>query len=163
MMTSAQAGEWYQSELEEIIKEKKWQKRFMDLTSTIATWSKDPSTQVGALIVQPYKNRIVSMGFNGFPRNIADLAARLEDRETKYRYTIHAEMNAILHAREPLDGMDLYVSPLHPCVGCACAIIQTGIRRVFYRQPKDVERWRENFLTANAVLREAGIQVMELT
>lgn len=162
MMTSAQLNAHYQLDLEQLVQEKKWHERFMTLADTVGGWSKDPSTKVGALIVDPAKRRIVSMGFNGFPRGVADLAARLQDRDTKYRYTIHAEMNALLHAGEPVDGFDLYVSPLHPCVGCSCAIIQKGIKRVFYKQPKDVERWRENFLAANGVLREAGVEVVEM-
>ena len=75
----------------------KWDKRFLALASHIAGWSKDPSTQVGCVVVGPDRE-IRSTGFNGFPRGIEDSIARLENRELKYPLICHAEENAIMHA-----------------------------------------------------------------
>ena len=79
-----------------------WDKRFLELASVVGSWSKDPSTKVGAVIVNENK-QIVSMGYNGFPRGVRD-DYRLENRETKYNLIVHAEANAIIHAKESLEG-----------------------------------------------------------
>ena len=79
----------------------KWDIRFMELAKHISSWSKDPSTKTGAVITDT-RNRIVSMGFNGYPQNVPD--TDLHIRETKYAKVIHAEMNAILFAHRPLEG-----------------------------------------------------------
>jgi deoxycytidylate deaminase len=79
--------------------ETKWHKRYLELAKHISTWSKDPSTQVGAVVVTESGREYV--GYNGFPHGIADTEARLTDREKKYKLTIHAEKNALRKA-----GMD---------------------------------------------------------
>lgn len=133
-----------------------WDRRFIDMAYLVATWSKDPSTRVGAVIVRPDRT-IASLGFNGFPRGVKDLPERLADRQTKYAMTIHAELNAIISAKEPLTGHTLYVAPFHPCSSCAAAIIQSGISRVV-TVPGDGEgRWAESFRTAAGMLSEAGV------
>ena len=76
---------------------KKWDKRYLDVASNIAQWSKDPSSKIGAVAVGD-KGQILAQGFNGFPRNIKDWEERLKVRETKYKFMIHAEMNAIYNA-----------------------------------------------------------------
>lgn len=134
-----------------------WDERFIQLARLVATWSKDPSTRVGAAIVRPDKT-VVSLGYNGFPRNTLDHPAMLDDRPTKMRRTVHAELNAILSAGEPLGGCTLYVSPLFPCANCAGAIIQSGITRVVYDMPDEVpERWRDEFREATSLFVEAGV------
>ena len=75
----------------------KWDRRFLELAEHISTWSKDPSTKVGCVVVGEDRE-IRSTGFNGFPRGIEDDAERLEDREQKYPLICHAEENAIMHA-----------------------------------------------------------------
>lgn len=107
----------------------KWDRRFLTLAEHIASWSKDPSTQVGAVIVRPDKT-VCSIGFNGFPRGMEDNMVFYVNRENKYSRIIHAEMNAILHAREDLDGYCLYTWPLFPCDRCAVHVAQSGIKRV---------------------------------
>ncbi len=106
-----------------------WDKRFLDLARLVSTWSKDPRTQCGAVVVRP-DGTVASLGFNGFPRGVADTAERLNDRACKHSITIHAEENALLHAREPFAGYTIYVWPVQPCSRCAAKIIQAGIVRV---------------------------------
>jgi dCMP deaminase len=116
----------------------KWDYRFLQLVQLISTWSKDPNTKVGAAIVDQY-NRIISTGYNGFPRHLPDV---YKDREHKLAYTIHAENNAILFAKTDLTNTTLYCT--HPCcTHCSSLIIQTGISRVVIptATPEFIERW----------------------
>ena len=137
----------------------KWDRRFLELAKHVAAWSRDPRTKVGAVIVRPDKT-VASVGFNGLPRGVVDTPARLHNRETKHRMTIHAELNAILHAREPLAGYRLYVWPFQPCAQCAGAIIQTGISTVVTVTPKVLdEPWATDFIIARTMLTEAGVDV----
>lgn len=136
----------------------RWDRRFLDLARLVASWSKDPSTQVGAVIVRPDRT-IASLGFNGLPRGVEDRADRLDDRPTKYAMTIHAEMNAILSAKESLAGHTLYVFPLHPCSNCAAAIIQAGISRVVTVPGDGDGRWKSSFQLSSEMFDEAGIAV----
>ena len=107
----------------------KWDRRFLELAHVISTWSKDPSTQVGCVIVRPNRT-IVSLGFNGFPRGVEDTLERLGDKLFKHECVVHAEENALLTARESVFGYTLYCSPVMPCSRCAAKIIQAGIKRV---------------------------------
>lgn len=113
-----------------------WDDYFMNIAYLSAMRSKDPSTQVGACIVNPDK-RIVAIGYNGFPRGISDdtfpWSRKSEDPlDTKYPYVCHAEMNAIMNKNsESLKNCDIYVT-LFPCNECAKLIIQSGIKRVMY-------------------------------
>jgi len=141
----------------------KWDQRFLELAKHIAAWSRDPRTQVGAVIVRPDKT-VASVGFNGLPRGVVDSPARLFDRQTKHRMTIHAELNAILHAREPLAGYRLYVWPFQPCAQCAGAIIQAGISTVLTVMPEAVdEPWTTDFAIARQMFIEAGIDLEVLS
>ena len=83
---------------------------------------------MGAVIAK--NNRIISLGFNGFPPQIEDKPEWLNNREEKYRFTIHAEMNAILNAPANVEGSTLYLSPLAPCPHCAKHIVASGIVKV---------------------------------
>lgn len=107
----------------------KWDMRFLALSEHIATWSKDPSSQVGSVIVRPNRT-VCSTGYNGFPRKMPDTTAHYQNREIKYQRVIHAEMNAILTAPEPLTGCAIYIWPIPVCVRCAPHVAQTGITRV---------------------------------
>lgn len=134
-----------------------WDKRFLDLARHIAEWSKDPSTKVGAAIVRPNRT-IASVGYNGFPRGVQDLPERLEDRPVKYHFTVHAEMNAILSANEPVTGYTLYVAPLLPCSTCAAAIVQSGISRVVTAMPYQPDRWQSSFSDGLKMFDEAEVK-----
>lgn len=133
-----------------------WDDYFFQLCEVNASKSKDPSTKVGAVIVRP-DNTIASMGWNGFPRGVADA---YEDREHKLLRTVHAELNAILNAREPLHGYTIYVSPLFPCSNCAAAIIQSGIHTVIARMGQPREEWAKSFEAARDMFQQADIDFM---
>lgn len=132
----------------------KWDIRFLDMAKLVSSWSKDPSTKVGAVIVDK-NNRIVSVGFNGFPRKIVD-NSRLKNRESKYNRIVHAECNAIMFSNRSLEGCTLYTYPFQPCSNCASMIIQSGIERVV-TIPLTIEhdRWKENFALAQDLFLES--------
>lgn len=143
---------------EKIQAQNKWDQRFLGMAAHISNWSKDPSTQVGAVIVDE-QQRIVSVGYNGFPAAINDTLERLHDRDTKYELSIHGEMNALLFANRPITGCTLYTYPLPPCTRCAVTFIQAGISRVV-APPVTGEkkaRWEANIQRSAALFREAGI------
>lgn len=117
-----------------------WDEYFMGVAILASQRSKDPSTQVGACIVND-DNRIMSVGYNGFPRGCSDNEypwdrSGSKGSETKYPYVCHAELNAILNAGgNSLRGCRIYVA-LFPCNECAKAIIQSGISEVIYISDK---------------------------
>lgn len=112
---------------------------FMELAKVTSIRSKDPNTKVGACISK--NKKVLSLGYNGAPRNIPDLLVPLNCRdktkplkEQKYPYIIHAEVNAILNyggSLEDLKGSSIYVTSF-PCYECAKIIIQSGIKNVYY-------------------------------
>lgn len=137
---------------------KKWDQRFLELAKLVGSWSKDPSTKVGAVIVDT-KNRIISVGYNGFPRDVKDSEERLCNRDKKYDIIVHAEANALSFANRSVEGCTVYTWPFQPCSKCAGLIIQSGIKRVVTIH-EDGERWKDNFLIARQLFDEAGV-VME--
>ena len=139
---------------------RKWDTRFIELAKHISQWSKDPSTQVGAVIVDK-RNRVISMGYNGFPRGVEDRNDRLEDREKKYSMVVHGEINAILFATQPLDGTTLYLWPFLSCSQCTAIIINTGIKRVV-APTSDNPRWTDSIKLSQSLYHEAGVSVILL-
>lgn len=135
---------------------KTWDIRFLGLAKFISKWSKDPSTQVGAVIVDKH-NRVVSVGYNGFPNGIED-DYRLKDRDIKYKLIVHAESNAILFANTKLYGCTLYTYPFQPCSRCAGLIIQSGIKKIV-TPICNIARWEEDFKVSKELLEEANIQI----
>lgn len=133
-----------------------WSERFMALAEHVATWSKDPSTQVGCVIVDKQK-RVVSLGFNGFPRGIKDLNERYIDKEVKYLFVAHAERNALDNAPLSVEGCTLY-SPLLPCNECAKSIIQKGISKVISYEPEE-DRPHLHWDITRQMFKEAGVQL----
>ena len=116
-----------------------WDEYFMGVALLAAGRSKDPSTQVGACIVDN-SNRIISTGYNGFPQGCSDddfpWNRNESEGETKYLFVVHAELNAVLNAGgKQLFGSRIYVA-LFPCNECAKAIIQAGIKEVIYLSNK---------------------------
>ena len=134
----------------------KWDIRFMQLAKHIASWSKDPSTKVGAVIVD-HRHRIVSVGFNGYPQNIPD--DDLDDRERKYAKIIHAEMNALLFAQREIEMATIYVWPMAPCSQCASAIIQSGIECVITQKAtsEQYERWGDKIKLTEEMFESANV------
>lgn len=136
----------------------KWDKRFMEMAKMVATWSKDRSTGVGAVIVDDEK-KIISAGFNGFPRGVDDNVECRHKSPEKHHWTIHAERNAILEADVPLKGMTLYCT-FFTCSICAQEITQKGLKRVVAPEPDwDDSRYGEGQKIAMEMYKERGIEV----
>lgn len=140
-----------------------WDLHFMERAHLISKMSKDPSTKVGAVIVDSNKYSVAD-GYNGFPKGIED-DGRLDNRAVKYDIIIHGEMNAILTAGrqgKPVIGCTLYTWPLPPCIRCATAIVQSGIKRVvsFYPEGEQAQRWLESCQQAQDILEEGGVEVV---
>lgn len=139
--------------------------RFVYLAEHVATWSKDPSTKTGCVIVRP-DSTVAAVGYNGFPMAIRDSPELLNNREEKYKRTIHCEMNAILSARERLNGYTLYTWPCCSCERCAVHIIQSGIAKVVFPKLDNYDsdelnkRWESQFKLAETLFNEAGVDVV---
>lgn len=136
-----------------------WDEYFMGVSKLSGMRSKDPSTQVGACIVSE-DNKILSMGYNGFPIGCSDdefpWERDGEELETKYPFVTHSELNAILNYRGgSLAGAKLYVS-LFPCNECAKAIIQSGIRTIIYESDKYADK--PNTIASKKMLDAAGVK-----
>lgn len=136
----------------------KWDRRFIAMAKMVSTWSKDPSTGVGCVIVRPDRS-VASLGYNGFPRGVQDRQDRLDDRPTRLAFSLHAELNAVVSAAEMLLGYTCYVHPFPPCSNCAAALVQAGISRVVAPAPTDaqLERWGDSFKHMEAMFGEAGV------
>lgn len=138
-----------------------WDSRFIELAQEIGLWSKDSSRKVGCVIVGP-SNEIRSTGFNGFPRRVEDALEHRRQRPTKYKWTEHAERNAIYNAARvgiPLDGCRMYL-PWFPCMDCARAIVQSGIVELFCIEPDLSDpQWGEDFSDVPMLLDEGGVRV----
>ena len=141
----------------------KWDIRYVELARLVSTWSKDPSTQVGAVLVRP-DNSVASIGYNGFPRGIEDTEERLNDREVKYSHMIHGEMNAVLNAHDSVRGNTLFLWPLLCCDRCAPHMIQAGIKRVVAPTcpPEKADRWEPILAKSRERFAEAGVEVIEI-
>jgi len=135
----------------------KWHIRYLQLAKLVASWSKDPSTKCGSVIVNA-DNEIVSTGFNGFPRGIEDKTEWLYDRNTKLMMTLHAEANAILFAKQPLKDCTIYTWPMHACSQCASMIIQSGIKQ-HVTVMNNNDRWENSFQIAKTMFDQAHIDV----
>lgn len=136
-----------------------WDEFFMGVAMLAAERSKDPSTQVGACIVNP-DNKIIATGYNGAPRGYDDDTCMCWDREgdflhTKYAYVCHAELNAILNSPIPVEGSRIYVA-LFPCNECAKAIIQSGIKEIIYMSDKYKDA--DNVIASKKMLDSCGVK-----
>lgn len=140
-----------------------WDEYFMGVAQLAAMRSKDPSTQVGACIVDG-ENHILSTGYNGFPCGCSDDVFPWERQgdycETKYPFVVHAELNAILNAHgKDLTGSKIYVS-LFPCNECAKAIIQSGIKEIIYLSDKYADT--ESTIASKKMLVSANVKFDKL-
>lgn len=145
-----------------------WDRFFIGMAAYVSQKSKDPSTKCGAVIVRPDKT-VCSVGFNGFPKGCDDHPALYENREVKYSRVVHAEANAILFAREPVDRYTMYTYPpaLSPtCDRCATLVIQSGIKRVVHMLDETSDfagRWGEASKSALQMYEEAGVYIESIT
>jgi len=133
----------------------KWDDRFLGLAVHVASWSKDPSSKVAAVIVDA-KKRILSLGFNGSPQKVGDVG----ERTVRLLRTIHAEANALHFASRDVEGCTIYVTH-PPCANCAAHLIQRGIVEVVFLKASDdfMNRWKENYDEAILMFCEAGVKV----
>ena len=137
-----------------------WDEYFMGVALLASKRSKDPNTQVGACIVNN-ENIILSTGYNGFPYGCSDdvFPWERDGVDTKYKYVVHAELNAILNARgKDLNGAILYVD-LFPCNECAKAIIQSGVKEVVYLYDKYATS--PETIASKKMLNSAGITLRQ--
>lgn len=143
----------------------KWDLRFLEMAELVSSWSKDPSTKCGAVIVRPDKT-VASVGFNGFPKGCDDAPHLYEDRDLKLSRVVHAEQNALLHANEPLTGYTMFTHPpgFGPsCDRCTAHIIQAGISTVVYKHVEQEgfsSRWKEAVERGLDMYAEAGVMVI---
>jgi len=138
----------------------KWDKRYLEMAKGVASWSKDPSSKIGAVAIGN-KGQVLATGYNGFPRGIEDSNDRYNNRETKYKYIVHAEMNCIYNATYngvSLDGATLYVYGLPCCSDCAKGVIQVGINRVVMPDRDYPDHWCESFELSRTMFIEAGVE-----
>lgn len=139
-----------------------WDECFMAMAMLIAQRSKDPSTQVGACIVNE-NNIVMGLGYNGLPRGLSDEEYPWSNKEgefseTKYPYVVHAELNAILNSQQRLNNCTIYVT-LFPCNECSKAIIQSGITKLVYFSDKHAHK--QSTIASKKMLRDAGVEVIE--
>ena len=140
-----------------------WDEYFMGISLLSAQRSKDPSTQVGACIVDQ-DNKIVGIGYNGFPRGCSDdilpWARKANDvKDSKYPYVVHAEVNAIMNTTVMLHNAKMYVA-LFPCNECAKMIIQAGIKEIIYLSDKYAET--DSVKSAKKMFEMAGVKMRKL-
>ncbi len=143
----------------------KWNRRLLRLAHEVASWSKDRSTQVGAVLIGAERTPI-TFAYNGFPRGIDDTTDARHERPTKYMWTSHAEENAICNAARmgaSTAGTTLYVTHF-PCTGCARKIIQAGIAQVVVdRGTMDgpfLDRWERDIAVSSEMFAEAGVALV---
>ena len=139
-----------------------WDKKYIRLAREISSWSKDPSKQIGAVAIGE-KGQVLAQGYNGFPRGIEDNDERLNHRQTKYKYVVHAEMNCIYNATYngvSLNGSTMYIYGLSVGSECAKGLIQVGIKRVVSTPITDAtpETWVESTKLTKEIFEEAGVK-----
>jgi dCMP deaminase len=138
-----------------------WDETFMLMSNLIAMRSKDPSTQVGACIVDD-NNVVVGLGYNGFPRGCHDdelpWCREGETLDVKYAYVVHAEANAIMNASDSVRDCRIYVN-LFPCNECAKMIVQSGIKEVIYVSDKYADV--DVFKAARKIFETSGIRLRQ--
>ena len=136
-----------------------WDNRWLEIAQLISTWSKDPSTKIAAIAVKD--KRLIATGYNGFPRNIKALNDRWSNKEEKYKYVVHAEMNCIYNANyhnQSLKGSTMYVVGLPVCHECAKGIVHVGVTRVVTHYDKLPLKWSKSNSITEKMFKEAGVK-----
>lgn len=147
----------------------KWDKHFLDLALLNAKMSKDPSTKVGAILVRD--RHIIGSGFNGLPIGLSDTDERLNNREVKLKFVVHAEMNSVLAAAKfgiPTNGSTIYLCATNssgeiwggpPCHRCIVELIQAGIQKIVTYTPKKIpSHWEDSLELSKQIIHEVGIE-----
>ncbi len=142
-----------------------WDQKFIGMAELLASWSKDRSTKVGAVVVGP-DNEVLAVGYNGFPRRVNDDVEERHARPLKYTYVAHAEANCVFNAARygiPLKGTRLYLNfEPYPCPECTKAVIQAGIAEIIGPDrpfASSNPAWQESFRHSKQMLEEAGVKV----
>jgi len=146
----------------ELIKHKSedWDKHFMKMARVVSEMSKDPSTQVGAIIV---KDKVIyGTGYNGFPKDVPDFRHEYDDRPTKLAKIIHAEENAIQNAVSVPDGFTVYVYPFMPCTRCFQLLKRHNVSKIVTYKVLHDSKWESDWEKVRKECRELGIEVVEL-
>lgn len=143
-----------------------WIDYFFKMTNVIASKSKDPSTKVGAVIINS-RHTVVATGYNGFPMGVADDYEThkdiYDDKDQKYLRTIHAELNCILSAASEghsLNGCVMFVTH-QPCIECSKACINAGIKAIYYNHTPGNGAWRQHLPLAKEMLMDAKVSLYE--
>ena len=131
----------------------KWAKRMLQVADLYSSWSKDPDHKVGAVITTA-DNRIVSAGYNGFPRGVEEV----EDGDKLFS-VVHAEVNAIVNARCPIRGMTMTVTR-RPCAQCAAMIIQAGIKVLVTRPFEPGSKWYKSCKIGSQMMQDRGVHII---
>ncbi len=139
----------------------KWDNRFLEVARLVSTWSKDPSTKVGAVAVGSDR-RIIAQGYNGFNSGSKDLLEDYENRETKYQNVIHAESNIIFNScnhQVSLRLATVFLFGTYPCPECVKALAQVGIARIVFQlgQSSNQGFWKQNFEISKRIMRELQV------
>lgn len=139
-----------------------WDEFYIGLAKYMATRSRDPSTQVGAVIVRPDKS-VASVGFNGFPQGMDDSSELYSNREEKYSRIIHGEINALNFCQESVKGYTMYTTFM-PCDRCFVVVAQAGITRfVFPKATEDqLTRWGTAFEKVRGYAKDMGRILVEM-
>lgn len=138
-------------------KQQEWDEYFMKIAETVATRSKDPSSKMGCVIVDP-KNRVVSLGYNGMLQGADESKMTLSERPMKYYFAIHSEMNALIFAHQDLAGCTIY-NRVATCENCLKYCLQAGIKRFVYKELRvhshstDPKKSMTNVETDEAIIR----------
>lgn len=138
-------------------KQKSWDEYFMNIAEAVAVKSKDPSSKMGCVIVDP-KKRVVSLGYNGMVQGADESKMTLSERPMKYYFAIHSEMNAVLFAHQDLTGCTIY-NRVATCENCLKYCLQAGIKRFVYKELRvhshstDPKKSMTNIETDEAVVR----------
>ena len=140
---------------------RKWDNRFLEMAYLVGSWSKDPSTKVGAVIVRP-EGTVVSVGFNGFPKGIKDTDERLNNKSWKYAVVIHSEENALAFANGSCRECTVYTHPIIPCPRCAAKLIQAGVKRVVSLKNGRLCAAGMELDLSRQLFREAGVKLDEI-
>lgn len=139
----------------------KWDERFLEVARVISSWSKDPSTKVGAIAVN-VERKIIAQGYNGFPAGCNDSESFYNNREAKYARIIHAETNVICNAcnsRVGLHCATIYIYGMYPCPECIKYLSQVEVARIVFQlgETQNLEKWKVDFETSKLLMRELHI------
>jgi len=139
-----------------------WDRRFLAVAMQVSHWSKDPSSKMGAVIANT-DQRLVALGYNGFPKQVEDCQSRQYNKKVKYEIVVHAEANALLIAGSAAVGGTIYLYGPRPiCARCAGILIQAGIKRAVAIRPPPCDETRANHDPSQMNWAESGRLALQM-